>query len=167
MGGRQSSGRATLLQAAIVLALITVGLLLFWLHASARKAALIEQNFRLLGDMTEHIRDSVAALDTSLKNAAAAPAPEAASRDQLGGNPQTLKRKPAQKSPTNAAPSIRWSGLLSNLIAQIEPPPTLIIAPTNTQAGIYACSGIVVERTPKSYQLNMSYARSTDQTTGD
>jgi hypothetical protein len=156
MGGRQSSGRATLLQAAIVLVVIAVGLLLFWLHVSAREATLIEQNFRLLGDMTEHMRDSFAVLDTSLKNAAsAAPTPDAVPMQERREDGTISQKKRLKTGSTN---SPGWSVDFTNLIAQIEPPPTLLTVPT--QPGTYICSNIEVERQPKSYQLRLTYDNS-------
>jgi hypothetical protein len=173
MGGRRSSRRATLLQAAIVLVVIAIGLFLFWLHVSARNAALTEQSFRLVGDMTEYIRDSFATLDLSLNNAAAAvptresvPTQEPVARI-LGQSEGTLERttpgqKPAKPASKPSKPPRLLSESLSNLIAQIEPPPTLVTPPTNTQPGDYTCSAIGVERKPKSYLLKLSYVRGTN-----
>src|SRR5258707_1250231 len=120
---------------AVILGVTGICLLVFWLHVTARKAALIEQNFRLVGDMTEHIRDAFFALDTSLTYAAATQVPPA--------------KNPAPTS---------WTEFFTNLVAQIEPPPTFLSGPpTNAQHGAYNCIRTLVQREPKSYQLILTY----------
>ena len=145
MSGQSYARKAVLVQAAIVLVVIAVCLVLFWINVSARQAELREQNFRRIGDMTDSIRDSFATLDTSVKYAGATVVVE--TNKPKSGKPEARRDESAIDT---------WQVLFTNLIAQIEPPPTIRRYPTN--GGAYACTNLCVERNVNNYQLELTYA---------
>src|SRR5690349_1210377 len=99
-----------LAQAAVVLGVTGICVLLFSVSVSMHKASIIENNFRVLGEITENIRDSFFALDTSLKIAAGA----------------YKEKSNSSGSGANKAASPVWPESLTNLFAQMEPAPTLL-----------------------------------------
>jgi len=137
-----TSKRTAWLAPGLTVAALALFFGLFYLHyVPSRRAALVEQDFRLLADMGDQIRDSLTDLQISLLSATA---PLAENADV---NASTSSNNPAQN--------------FSNHVAQIQPPVDLVEFACTAPSNDFVCCSVQLEHLLTQTWLRLSYSNST------